>query len=462
MKKVMKSMWILALLMMGSPVAMAQEEGTPGEQSEQEEQQEQQTPQSPEVTVDIATFTGGSITEESQEAVEGGVKVTITVTPEMGYSIAKGDIKVYPTMPASQTREGEGVSVADVLPLSYNGDANADVVDKTAARDYTFTVPAGMGAWVKEATFHSALNISKDENSEVVWSYDAESKALTISGTGSTYDFTGEGFEDPWASFRAQIETVTVTEGVTSLGAKIFDGCTALTTITIQNATSVVTFGDDAVPANVTVDVPGNLYNAYAIDGVTIASTTGVEMTGVAFEDLNQYDTFVSDQDLQVPSVLKAYTITGINGSELVLAEVTTIPAGTPVLLYSESLKSGDIRTATAAATGETGTPTSLLKVAPAEGKEVALGEVYLLHNDVFYYAQAGTIPTGGIYLQPESASGTRGYYALTRGTTAIDSQRIVSLDSKAPWYTLDGRKLSTMPSKKGIYIKDGKKVIIK
>jgi len=81
----------------------------------------------------------------------------------------------------------------------------------------------------------------------------------------------------------------------------------------------------------------------------------------------------------------------------------------------------------------------------------------------VFYYAQAGTITAGGVYLEPETQNNTRGYYALTRGgETAIDSQRIISLDSKAPWYTLDGRKLSTMPSKKGIYIKDGKKVIIK
>ena len=31
-----------------------------------------------------------------------------------------------------------------------------------------------------------------------------------------------------------------------------------------------------------------------------------------------------------------------------------------------------------------------------------------------------------------------------------------------AAWYTLDGRKLDKMPTKKGVYIKNGKKVIIK
>ena len=31
-----------------------------------------------------------------------------------------------------------------------------------------------------------------------------------------------------------------------------------------------------------------------------------------------------------------------------------------------------------------------------------------------------------------------------------------------ATWYTLDGRKLDKMPAKKGVFIKNGKMVIIK
>lgn len=442
----MKSIWLLALMMMGSTVGMAKEEAVPSG-----------------VTVDIDTFTGGTVVEkeQSEPANDGSVVVTITVTPAMGYSIAKDDIEVYATIPAAQTREGEETpGIAEPLTLSYDGSEETDVEDKTRERDYTFTVPAGLGAWVRTAIFHSVLNISKDEKSEVVWAYNAETKAMTISGTGETFDFEGEGFVDPWASFRAEITTVTVEAGVTGLGAKIFDGCTSLTDITIQDAEQVIVLGAGAIPEGVAVDVPGNLYNEYLSAGLTVTSTTAVEMTGVNFGDNNHYDTFVGAVDMMVPSVLKAYIITGISGSDLVLSEVSTIPAGVPVLVYSEALTGDDFRTAGATEVGQA--PTSLLKVAPAEGKEVALGDVYLLYNDVFYYAQAGTIPAGGIYLQPESASGTRGYYALTRGTTAIDSQRIISLDSKAPWYTLDGRKLSTMPSKKGIYIKDGKKVIIK
>lgn len=447
----MKSIWLLALMMMGSTVGMAQEEAVPSG-----------------VTVDIDTFTGGTVVEkeQSEPANDGSVVVTITVTPAMGYSIAKDDIEVYATIPAAQTREGQGTpGIADLLTLSYDGSEETDVEDKTQERDYTFTVPAGLGAWVRTATFHSALNISKDENSEVVWAYNAETKAMTISGTGETFDFEGEGFVDPWASFRAEITTVTVEAGVTGLGAKIFDGCTSLTAITILGAEQVVAFGAGAIPEGVAVDVPGNLYNEYLSAGLTVTSTAAVEMTGVNFGDNNHYDTFVGAVDMMVPSVLKAYIITGISGSDLVLSEVSTIPAGVPVLVYSEALTGDDFRSAGATEAGQV--PTSLLKVAPEGGKEVALGEVYLLYNDVFYLSQEGTIPAGGIYLpKPQVVSQTRSALVIggeNDGTTGIiDAARLIDNGLSGSWYDLSGRKLNGKPTTKGIYIINGKKVVIK
>ena len=87
-----------------------------------------------------------------------------------------------------------------------------------------------------------------------------------------------------------------------------------------------------------------------------------------------------------------------------------------------------------------------------------------MLYNDVFYYTQAGTIPEGSVYLTKPSAVKTRGFYALggDDDTTGIDARRIVTSSQQSAWYTLDGRRLDTMPTRKGIYIKDGKKIIIK
>jgi hypothetical protein len=196
-----------------------------------------------------------------------------------------------------------------------------------------------------------------------------------------------------------------------------------------------------------------------------VASGNVVGMTGIKFSANNQYDTYVSNQSIQVPSVLTAIIITGISSNGLDLKEVDVIPAGVPVLVYNKrNLDKSDYCTS-AIDDATKGGVSSLLTVAK-EDTPVALGDAYILHNDVFYYSQAGTIPQGHIYLpnKPNSPDvRTRGSYSLNGdGTTAINPLYINKVESQSSWYTLDGRQLPTTPTKKGIYIKDGKKVIIK
>ena len=103
-------------------------------------------------------FDGGTIKyiEQTKPDEKGFVTVTITVTPnkEKGYIISKKDITVVSTYPPSgpnaNTRTPE---IADNLTLYFKGSADADTDDLYAERDYTFNVPSGFGAWVKEANF---------------------------------------------------------------------------------------------------------------------------------------------------------------------------------------------------------------------------------------------------------------------------------------------------------------------
>jgi hypothetical protein len=460
MKKVMKRIWTLGLLLMISVVASAQE---------------------PPVKVDLnESYTGGTVVVSGYDtsAGDGSVVVTITVSPAEGYKIAKSDILVVSTVPASGTREGSP-SIADNLQL--NGNDPENLSDK---RDYTFTVPSGLGAWVKEANFSEVgeqpqpgpqpqpqeptTNISA-EGSDLKWDYAEDTGTLVITGTGSTMNFGGEG-SDPLASIRTQITSVVIEKGVTGLGANLFAGCTSLTSITIDNAETVLALGAGAIPEGVTVTVPARMLDEYNdIDGwkslSMVASGNVVGMTGIKFSANNQYDTYVSNQSIQVPSVLTAIIITGISSNGLDLKEVDVIPAGVPVLVYNKrNLDKSDYCTS-AIDDATKGGVSSLLTVAK-EDTPVALGDAYILHNDVFYYSQAGTIPQGHIYLpnKPNSPDvRTRGSYSLNGdGTTAINPLYINKVESQSSWYTLDGRQLPTTPTKKGIYIKDGKKVIIK
>ena len=418
------------------------------------------------------SYTGGTVTavQGEENANDHSVVVTLTVTPKLGYYIRKGGITVQLVRdPAAGSRADDEVPMGDAVVLSYGGNADADVTDFTQSREYTFTVPGGLNAYVSKAEFQSTASIGV-EGANVSWSYDETT--ITITGEGATRDFGGEGVVDPFASVRASVTSIVVEKGVTGLGAGIFAGCTALKSIKIGNAAKVLALGEGAIPANegLQIDVPGNLYNEYkTTDGwsvLTITSSESVVMTNVAFDGSNDYDTFVDpEHNLMVPSVLTAFTVKSVGETSVVLSPITdgVIPAGVPVLLLSKSVDSDDIRTSS---TEEKGTAKGgQLKAAPKGGKEVkSIGNIYLLYKDKFYLSQTGTIPENGVYLELQAEkSRSRGVLSIgDDGTTGIQQIENGANIEKTGWYTLDGRRIDTPPTRKGIYIMNGKKVIIK
>ena len=98
-------------------------------------------------------FDGGTIEVTNQKDLTDGVEVTITVTPNGGYTIKKSAITVVSTYPPSGNSNTRTPEIANNLTLYYNGSEKEDVKDLSAKRDYTFIVPSGFGAWVKEAKF---------------------------------------------------------------------------------------------------------------------------------------------------------------------------------------------------------------------------------------------------------------------------------------------------------------------
>ena len=420
------------------------------------------------------SYTGGTVTavQGEENANDHSVVVTLTVTPNPGYYIRKGGITVQLVRdPAAGSRADDEVPMGDAVVLSYGGNADADVTDFTQSREYTFTVPGGLNAYVSKAEFQSTASIGV-EGANVSWSYDETSTTITITGEGATRDFGGEGVVDPFASVRASVTSIVVEKGVTGLGAGIFAGCTALKSIKIGNAAKVLALGEGAIPANedLQIDVPGNLYNEYkTTDGwsvLTITSSESVVMTNVAFDGSNDYDTFVDpEHNLMVPSVLTAFTVKSVGETSVVLSPITdgVIPAGVPVLLLSKSVDSDDIRTSS---TEEKGTAKGgQLKAAPKGGKEVkSIGNIYLLYKDKFYLSQTGTIPENGVYLELQAEkSRSRGVLSIgDDGTTGIQQIENGANIEKTGWYTLDGRRLESAPTRKGLYINNGKKVVIK
>ena len=407
MKKVMKRMWTIVLLSMVTMVVSAQEEVR-------------------NVLLIVDEYEGGTITKTGQTVSETDptkVVVTISVEPAEGYQISKENIKLCAVLPLPEVPENgtRGPEVGGDLKID-----GEDPKDLSEAREYQVTIDPILDIWVEEADFQ------KVEDPNPLWSL--KEGVLTISGE---IDLKA-GL--PWDA--ESVTSVVITDS--------------------ENVLDLVALG---ISEETPIDVPGHLLNAYVFDykGFAIDSEDKTKIEGFSFGENNAYDTFVATTDIIVPSVLKAYVITNITEKGLEIKEVTSIAKGEPVLLFAEE-KYKEIEKFYTVTTDPVEAGSNLLKVAPDGGKKVSIGQVYMLYNDVFYYTQAGTIPAGSVYLTKPEQTRTRGFYSLggDDDTTAIAPRPIHNTENPSAWYGLDGRRYDTIPTRKGIYIKDGKKVVIK
>ena len=172
---------------------------------------------------------GGTITV-SQDTKGDEVTVTLTVTPDKGCTITKGDIKVYATYPPSGTRTPE---IADNLTLYYNGSEKEDVKDPSAKRDYTFTIGSNFGVWVKEANFSSdSKGPQRGDPTEITDLSDMSSSGDYI----ITADIDASGFTESIDNFTGTLTALAKSDGtfpvISNLSVPLF---TTVTGATVNN-----------------------------------------------------------------------------------------------------------------------------------------------------------------------------------------------------------------------------------
>ncbi|MBE6741818.1 MAG: fibronectin type III domain-containing protein [Ruminococcaceae bacterium] len=94
----------------------------------------------------------------------------------------------------------------------------------------------------ENATTHYKNNVGQC-GAQAYYSYDGNTKAVVISGSGDMFDYDSENNKSPFF-ISEDVYTVEVTNGVTSIGAYAFYNCTNITTVTL--ADSVETIGEHA------------------------------------------------------------------------------------------------------------------------------------------------------------------------------------------------------------------------
>lgn len=183
---------------------------------------------------------------------------------------------------------------------------------------------------------------------------------------------------------------------------------------------------------------------------------------------------YVASSDWAIPdgSGIEVWIATSVNPSVNVVQvmSVDYLPADVPVVITATEDKSGGFivypksnETADLTASQKNG---NKFQVVDAEnGKTVTDAEKYVYSKGEFVLAFGGILPQGMIYIdRPASVSGARLRIGKSDNATGISD---ISEDNDIRivddiWYSLDGRKLSRRPNQKGMYINNGRKIVVK
>ena len=162
------------------------------------------------------------------------------------------------------------------------------------------------------------------------------------------------------------------------------------------------------------------------------------------------------------PSGLKAY-IAYVEDGKVKLEEVTKVPANTAVVLYADVEEATSYTLST---TAEDTEDVDANQLHISDGTVTGDGStIYVLANKTshgvgFYkFKKDSTVPAGKVYLRNPSVSAPE-FFGFGDGTTGIDEVRSNTEEVRSDYHDLQGRRVA-QPTK-GLYIVNGKKVIIK
>lgn len=186
-----------------------------------------------------------------------------------------------------------------------------------------------------------------------------------------------------------------------------------------------------------------------------------------------EYATYYKDEALKVEDEeVELLTITAVESGKAVLSDASdAMPENTPFLVHNNGTEE---KTILLIPCNEPNLAVTVAKEfkgtegpRPFSEAEMADGDFYVCNGKEFIKVRGeGTLAANKAFLfvegnnTPASIPFRRSIDGNGEGTTGIDN--LNANDNEATWYDLGGRKLNGKPAQKGIYIKNGKKVIVK
>ena len=339
-----------------------------------------------------------------------------------------------------------GGTIATKYSIDY-ADETADVTNATYSDPFEIAAPGTVTAWVEAngATTSTVKGKHFGYESKTFTMKSGETKAVVLAPAIEASDNIALA-DNPYASDA---------EGVATLSAGETAPNAVINAISIGKANLSTTLANTNAQEHTVILNKDNKF--------TIEVNVGAIMEGITFAPNMLYATYcnTTDKNMTVPEGLTAYAVTGTEGNNVTTEVVEFLPMNVPLLLMRRNA-STEVglslvydRTATAPATNILNFTNSDL---------ATTGKEYVLYNDEFVKATS-TILQNHCYLFITNPAPTRGYYSIGNGndgSTAIDDTLIDNEETtNDDWYDLQGRRIQK-PTKAGIYIVNGKKMIVK
>jgi hypothetical protein len=269
------------------------------------------------------------------------------------------------------------------------------------------------------------------------------------------------------------LTSIEIPASVTSIYDNAFYRCNNLASVTIY-APSLTKYGSNAFDANASgrkIYVYYDCVDTYKAKASTMDASQDdilpITLPANAGDNADEYwTTYYNDlANAKVPSGAQAFKVT-LSGTTLALTPISDgiISRGEPVVIKSTS----ENVLPEYSETGSTDTNDNHLQ---GTMKTITNpGNAYVLNktneNGVGFYklTSGGSIGAHKAYLTYDGTFDSREFFAFDEATGIVElkNSRIEELKSDDAWYSLDGRLQGKKPTTKGLYIVNGKKVVIK
>ena len=171
------------------------------------------------------------------------------------------------------------------------------------------------------------------------------------------------------------------------------------------------------------------------------------------------YATFVPVQKVAVPDGVEAYIVKAITEKAAIFEPVSVIPANTPVIIYQNVEADTEVTFEPSNAEAD---DVTLNKLEYSDEAIAANGQYILANGEDgvgFYKAATGTIAARKAYL-PASANANFLSFSFDGDATGIEKVENAAVNANGTMFNLAGQRVA-QPTK-GLYIVNGKKVVVK